>query len=150
MPDATEQPLDVTPRTQPATSQERVSHPSPAVPPGPTQGRATLSWDTPVTRADGSCLADLAGFEIRWGRDPDRLTRHERPPMDELNCRETGATTSCGQARRCSFAVEGLSPAIWYFVIHAYDGAGRQSGPSRMVYKVIEADSGQTDSSSRQ
>jgi hypothetical protein len=48
----------------------------------PTLGTATVSWEAPTTRTDGSPLpsSELVGYRVYWGTDPNNLER-----MDEID-----------------------------------------------------------------
>lgn len=111
-------------------------------PPRVATGDARLSWDAPRARTDGACLSDLAGFLVRWGTDPDRLTRARRIPLQGADCAATDRTVACGQVLRCTHMVKGLTPATWHFVVHAYDSQSRLSEPSGMVRKTISPSRG--------
>lgn len=86
-----------------------------------SMGTATLSWQPPTTRSDGSPLANLAGYRIHYGTAPGNYTH-------VVNLPNPGLTT---------YVVENLAPATWYFVARAYDGAGLTSDHSAMVSKTI-------------
>ncbi len=121
--------------------EEAVTVPLPGKPVTPSPrvatGKARLSWDAPRTRTDGACLSDLAGFLVRWGTDPDRLTRARRVPVQGADCTATDRTAACGRVMRCTHMVKGLAPATWHFVVHAYDSQSRLSEPSGMVSKTV-------------
>jgi hypothetical protein len=102
-------------------------------------GRATLSWLAPNRRIDGSCLAGLRGFEIRWGPAPDRLVNRERLSAAEAQCRPAGAGDECGARRHCTYTVESLPSGTWYFAVVAR-GAELASPPSETVRKTITTD----------
>lgn len=109
-------------------------------PAGPTErGEAELAWFTPTTRTDQSCLRELEGFVIRWGRDPDALNLQREVPMSELDCEPTGRETECGEVWHCQHTVKGLSPGEWYFTVEAYDSGRRYSEPAGPVSKTITA-----------
>ena len=84
-------------------------------------GSATLSWQPPTTRTDGSPLTNLAGFRIRYG-----TTIGSYPNLIDI---PNGGLTSA--------MIENLPPATWYFVISAYDAAGSESVNSSPVSKTI-------------
>lgn len=84
-------------------------------------GSATLSWQPPTTRTDGSPLTNLAGFRIRYG-----TTIGSYPNLIDI---PNGGLTSA--------MIENLPPATWYFVISAYDAAGSESVNSSPVSKSI-------------
>lgn len=105
----------------------------------PERGEAELAWFTPTTRTDQSCLRELEGFVIRWGRDPDALNQQREVPMSELDCEPTGRETECGEVWHCQHTVKGLSPGEWYFTVEAYDSGRRYSEPAGPVSKTITA-----------
>lgn len=75
----------------------------------------TLGWQAPTQNTDGSPLADLAGYKIRYGTAPDNYT-------------QTVAVTNSSLSR---YVVDNLPPGIYYFTITAYNSAGLESDPSK-------------------
>ncbi len=84
-------------------------------------GSATLSWQPPTTRTDGSPLTNLSGYRIRYG-----TASGSYPNLIDI---PNGGLTSA--------VVEGLPPATWYFVISAYDTARAESVNTSPVSKTI-------------
>ncbi len=84
-------------------------------------GSATLSWQPPTTRTDGSPLTNLAGYRIRYG-----TASGSYPNLIDI---PNGGLTSA--------VVENLSAATWYFVASAYDTTGAESNYSSQVSKTI-------------
>jgi hypothetical protein len=84
-------------------------------------GAATLTWLTPTENTDGTALADLAGFRIRYGRDPGELTEVQSIPSPGIT----------------SAVVENLALGTWYFTLSAYNRTGAESEPSNIVQKTI-------------
>jgi len=84
-------------------------------------GSATLSWQAPTTRTDGTPLTNLAGYRIRYG------TANGSYP-NQLTIPNGGLTSA---------VVENLPPATYYFVISAYDSQGMESANSSPVSKTI-------------
>lgn len=84
-------------------------------------GSATLSWQAPTTRTDGSPLTNLAGYRIRYGTAVGSYPN----AIDIPN----GGLTSA--------VVGNLPPATWYFVVSAYDTTGAESTNSSPVSKTI-------------
>lgn len=84
-------------------------------------GSATLSWQAPTTRTDGSPLTDLAGYRIRYGTASGSYPNVVTIP--------NGGLTSA--------VIENLAAATWYFVISAYDSAGAESANTSPVSKTI-------------
>jgi hypothetical protein len=86
-----------------------------------SMGSATLSWLPPTTRTDGTPLANLAGYRIRYGTSSGSY-----PNVVVV---QNGGVTSA--------IVGNLPPATYYFVISAYDSAGLESDNSPAVSKTI-------------
>ena len=84
-------------------------------------GSVTLSWEAPTTRADGSPLANLAGYNIYYGRMSGVYDY-------EINIDNPGVTT---------YVVEGLTPGTWYFVLTSYDSDGIESDYSEEVVREV-------------
>jgi hypothetical protein len=84
-------------------------------------GSATLSWQAPTLRSDGSPLTNLAGYRIRYGTSPGNYsnTRQVANP---------GVTT---------IVIDNLPAGTYYFVMTAYDSDGRESEFSAVVSKSI-------------
>jgi len=85
------------------------------------QGTALLSWTPPTTNADGTALADLAGYNIYYG-DSESVYTNKIP------------VTNPGLA---TYVVENLPDATWFFVVTAYDTSGNESDFSNVASKVI-------------
>lgn len=84
-------------------------------------GSATLEWEAPTINADGSPLADLAGYNIRYGTSPGSLDR-----LVEL--RNPGLTT---------YVLDNLSPTTWYFSISSVNSEGVESQNTGVVWTTI-------------
>jgi len=84
-------------------------------------GTATLSWEPPTQRTDGTPLTDLAGYRIAYGNTPDRLGQ-------EVTLNNPGVT---------SYVVENLSQGTWYFAMTAFDASGAESDYSSVGSKTI-------------
>jgi len=84
-------------------------------------GSATLSWQAPTQRADGSPLTNLAGYRIRYGTAPGSY-----PNLVQIA--NPGVTTH---------VIGNLPPGTYYFVATAYDSSGRESEFSGVVSKTI-------------
>ena len=81
---------------------------------------AQVSWVAPMTRADGSPLADIAHYRVVYGTSPRRYTGSLLVPND-------GTLTA---------TVKGLAwDKTWYFAVIAVDRSGRESAPSAEVSK---------------
>lgn len=86
-----------------------------------SMGSATLSWQAPTTRTDGTALTNLAGYHIRYGTAPGSYNNVVTIP--------NGGITSA--------VVSNLPPATYYFVASAYDTTGAESNNSSAVSKTI-------------
>ena len=84
-------------------------------------GSATLSWQPPTTRTDGTSLTNLAGYRIRYGTSSGNYPNLIGIP--------NGGLTSA--------VIENLPPSTYYFVISAYDTAGAESVNTSPVSKTI-------------
>jgi hypothetical protein len=67
---------------------------------------ATISWQGPTQHEDGSPLMDLAGFEIRYGRQPGSYSHRIDVPSQGI----------------ATYVVNGLVPGNYYFAMTAYKG----------------------------
>jgi hypothetical protein len=86
-----------------------------------SNGRATLSWTAPTENTDGSTLANLSGYRIRYGTNAASLTQ-------SIMINNVSVTT---------YVVEDLAPATWYFAITAVNSAGIESEYSNVANKQI-------------
>jgi hypothetical protein len=86
-----------------------------------SNGRATLSWTAPTENTDGSTLANLAGYRIRYGTSATLLSQ----------------TIVVDNASVTTFVVEDLAPATWYFAVTAVSSAGAESNYSNVGNKQI-------------
>jgi hypothetical protein len=86
-----------------------------------SMGSATLSWQPPTTRTDGSALTNLAGYKIRYG------TAQGNYP-NQITVNSTGLTT---------YVVENLPASTYYFVMTAFDTVGAESDYSAVASKTI-------------
>jgi hypothetical protein len=84
-------------------------------------GRATLSWNAPTQRTDGTPLTDLAGFRIYFGNSRDDLRY-------VIEVKDPGAR---------SWVVEDLTQGAWFFAATAFDRAGLESDRSNVASKSI-------------
>jgi hypothetical protein len=87
----------------------------------PTLGTATVSWEPPTTRTDGSTLTDLAGYRVYYGKDQASLTH-----MVEIT--EVGRTSEF---------IGNLDTGTWYFAVTAVDSQGLESLKSEIGSKTI-------------
>jgi hypothetical protein len=86
-----------------------------------SMGSATLYWQPPTTRTDGSPLTNLDGYTIRYG-----TVIGNYPNLIELA--NEGLTSA---------VVSNLPPATYYFVISAYDRNGAESAYAGPAFKTI-------------
>jgi hypothetical protein len=81
----------------------------------------TVQWEQPTTNEDGSALSNLAGYQIRYGRQAGRYTR-------TINVPTPGIT---------SYMVEGLASGAYYFTMGSYTAANDASAPADELSIVI-------------
>jgi putative Ig domain-containing protein len=86
-----------------------------------SNGRATLSWTAPTENTDGSTLANLSGYRIRYGTSAGALTQ----------------TIVINNASVTTYVVEDLAPATWYFAVTAVNSTGSESAYSNVANKAI-------------
>jgi hypothetical protein len=86
-----------------------------------TTGSATLSWEPPTSRTDGSTLTNLAGYRIHYGTAPGEFTQ-------KITIDNAGITSA---------VIEGLAPGTWYFAATAYDTTGVESDYSNVGSKTV-------------
>ena len=84
-------------------------------------GRATLSWDAPLARVDGSPLTNLAGFKLYYGTSAGNLAI----VIDVAN---PGAR---------NWVIDNLTVGTWFFAASAYDQNGIESARSTVASKTI-------------
>ena len=80
---------------------------------GDGTGVATLAWNAPVSKVDGSVLDDLAGYRIVYGRDPEDLDH----------------SIFIGNPAQTTFEFSTLGSGVWYFAVMAIN-AGGEEGPA--------------------
>ena len=86
-----------------------------------SSGSATLSWQPPTARTDGSALTNLAGYKIHYGTAPGSFTQ-------TITIANPGITSA---------VIENLPAGTWYFAATAYDTAGLESDYSNVGSKAI-------------
>ncbi len=84
-------------------------------------GTATLSWTPPTENTDGSVLANLAGYEVRYGRDRNNLSN----------------VVSLDNPSLSVYVIENLTSGTWYFAVAAINSAGVASDLSNVASKTI-------------
>lgn len=95
---------------------------SPPVAPPTTTGSATLSWNPPTQNSNGSVLANLAGYHIYYGTNPNNLT-------------QTVTLANPGLTR---YVISGLSSSSWYFAMTAYNTAGVESARTGVATIAVQ------------
>lgn len=91
-----------------------------ATTPPPVTGNATLNWQPPTERTDGSSLTNLSGYRIYYGNSPGNYSN----------------TVSVSNGLT-SYVIENLAGGTWYFVMTAVDSAGLESARTNPVSKTI-------------
>ena len=86
-----------------------------------TLGSATVSWQPPTLRSDGTPLTNLAGFRIYYGTSPGSY-----PTV--ISVPNPGITT---------YVISSLPSGTYYFVATAYDSSGSESAYSAPASKTI-------------
>jgi hypothetical protein len=84
-------------------------------------GSATLAWEPPTSREDGSPLTNLAGYKIFYGRMSGVYDY-------QIDIDNPGVST---------YVVEELVSGDWYFALAAYDSEGLESDRSNEVVRNI-------------
>jgi hypothetical protein len=87
----------------------------------PGTGVATLRWEAPPSKLDGSPLDDLAGYRILYGRTPDDL--------DNSVLINDPAITS--------YEFTTLTKGLWYFTVVAVNSGGLEGPPTVVTTKSI-------------
>ena len=89
--------------------------------PPPAVGSATLTWQPPTERTDGSVLSNLAGYRIYYGNSPGNYSQ-------TVNLNNPGLS---------SYVIDNLAGGTWYFTMTAVDAAGLESARTNPVSKTI-------------
>lgn len=84
-------------------------------------GVASLRWELPPSKVDGSPLDDLAGYRIVYGRSSEDL--------DRSVFIDNPATTN--------YEFTGLTSGIWYFAVIAVNANGLEGPPTNITMKSI-------------
>jgi hypothetical protein len=84
-------------------------------------GVASLQWETPPSKVDGSPLDDLAGYRILYGRNSNDLDK-------SVLISNPGTT---------SYEFNTLSSGIWYFAVVAVSAGGLEGPPTTVASKSI-------------
>lgn len=86
---------------------------------GDSSATADLAWDAPTTNADGTLLADLAGYKIYYGNASGSYSEAVT----------VGAVTN--------YVLTDLAPGTYYIAVTAYNSAGAESDYSNEVTKTV-------------
>lgn len=84
-------------------------------------GAATLAWEPPTEREDGTPLTNLAGYRLFYGQTSREYT-------EEIRIDNPGVT---------SFVVDNLNSGEWYFAMTAFDTDGMESSLSEETTRTI-------------
>lgn len=84
-------------------------------------GAATLSWLPPTENTDGSALTNLAGYEVRYGRDRNNLSNSVRIDDPSVTV----------------YVIENLTSGTWYFAVAAINSQGIASELSNIASTTI-------------
>src|ERR1700752_896960 len=77
-------------------------------------GQVQLSWNAPTKNADGTALADLAGYKLYYGQNTRQVSGVYAFTVDIGN--------------RNSYTLSGLTDgALYYFAVTAYDSSQNES-----------------------
>ncbi len=88
---------------------------------GGANGVATLKWETPPSKCDGSPLDDLAGYRIVYGRSADDLDH----------------SIFIDDPAQTAYAFSTLDEGIWYFAVIAVNANGLEGPPTIATMKSI-------------
>lgn len=100
-------------------------------------GVVALSWESPMTNTDGSCISDMAGYRVFYGNSSGNYLYQKTVPVETLSCTATGAATSCGSVETCTYSVDSLSQGQWYFAVSSYGSSGTNSALSNEASDAI-------------
>jgi hypothetical protein len=89
--------------------------------PNGVAGVASLQWEAPPSKCDGSPLDDLAGYRIVYGRNADDLDH----------------SIFVNDPSRTSYDFSTLAEGIWYFAVIAVNANGLEGPPSTAAMKSI-------------
>jgi len=84
-------------------------------------GLASLRWEAPPSKVDGSPLDDLAGYRILYGRTSEEL--------DHSVLIDNPAATS--------YEFTSLTSGVWYFAVVAVNASGLEGPPTTVATKSI-------------
>lgn len=84
-------------------------------------GEALISWLPPAENTDGTTLTDLTGFNVYFGKDPQKFDQ-----IVTLDCHW------CLWTR-----ISDLGPGTWYFAVKSFNKSGIESAFSSVMSKTI-------------
>ena len=84
-------------------------------------GVASLRWESPLSKVDGSPLDDLAGYRILYGRKSSDLDK----------------SVYIGDPAATSYEIGSLANGIWYFEVVAVSASGLEGPPTTIASKSI-------------
>ena len=97
---------------------------------------ARLTWTPPHARADGTPLADLAGYWINYGTRP-----RSTPGFAGYELADDVGVPDCGPndqgATTCTYVINSLPTGTWYFAVTSYDVLGNVSDLSNEVSREV-------------
>jgi len=88
---------------------------------GSGSGVASLQWEKPPSKMDGSPLDDLAGYRILYGHDSSDLDK----------------SVLIGDPATTSYEFTTLESGIWYFSVVAVNAGGLEGPPTTVATKSI-------------
>jgi len=81
----------------------------------------TVTWDAPLTQADGGMVSALSGYRIYYGQTSGQYTGSVFVP---------GGSVGLG-------TVPGLTSGLWYFTVAAVDATGNESNLGYELSKTL-------------
>lgn len=87
----------------------------------PSPGTASLTWNAPLTMADGSPVVGLAGYKVYFGQTSGSYTQ-SAPVVGAANT---------------ALVIQNLTAGTWYFAVTSVDTAGNESEKSSQVSKTF-------------
>lgn len=113
------------PASEPAPETEEDLAQQPAPEPTPETATATLSWQAPLTRENGTTLSmgEIDQYIVRYGTQPD---------VDEMT---NEVIVEDGQAME--YEVTDLQEGTWYFAMRTVDQDGLESAWSEVASKTV-------------
>ena len=87
----------------------------------PVVGSAKLSWRAPTQNEDGTPLTDLAGYVVRYSKNPGNLDQN-------VTVSSSSVTT---------IVIDNLPEGTWFFTVSSVNAGGVESAPTVTVSKII-------------